>query len=60
LNEIDGFYPNEFFITKSKIQGQDPNDMNNIEIEEALNNKILSVNYFLNKSNLFENIKIAW
>ena len=60
ISEFDNFCEGEYYITMSDVKGEDPGDMTLDRIKEALNNKILSINYFLNKSKLFENEGIKW
>lgn len=58
--QIDEFYPREFIIAKSDISGQDPGDLSLEEIKTYLSNAKPSIEYFLEKSKLFEEEKLEW
>lgn len=58
--QFDSFYEKEFLITKPPKEGQDPGDLTLEQIKECLNRALPSVEYFLNKSKLFEEEEIKW
>lgn len=60
LIELDKFYNYEFRIAKPPIEGQDPGDLTLEEIKFCLNNYTSSIEYFLDKSKLFDNIEVKW
>ncbi len=59
LSEFDKFYENEYHVAMGKEE-KDPGDMSLEEIKDTLDNKILAIDYFLDKSNLFKKEEIKW
>jgi DNA primase len=60
IKELDKYLEKDFYIAESKIEGQDPGDLDLSELQQCLSNKKLSVKYFLDKSMLFEKQNIGW
>jgi DNA primase len=60
VKELDSFLEKEFYIAKSEKKGQDPGDLKLEELRSCLNNKIKSIDYFLDKSNLFYKEEVTW
>lgn len=62
VSDFDEFYEKEYYIVVPPIKGTDPGDLSLEEKEQCLNNKIKSIDYFINKSGLFdeEENEIKW
>ena len=60
VKELDNFIEKEFYIAKSDKEGQDPGDLNIEELKNCLDHKVKSIDYFLEKSELFKKEEIKW
>jgi DNA primase len=60
ISQFDEFYNKEFWIAIPIEEGKDPGDLTVEEKEECFKNKKRSVEYFLDKSQLFDEEKINW
>lgn len=58
--EFDKFYEKEFRIATPPNRKQDPGDLSQEEITLCLKDSKLSINYFLDKSKLFEESVVIW
>jgi DNA primase len=60
VSSIDKEYKKEFYIAKPTVEGKDPGDLTLLETQQALNAKIYSNEYILNKTSLFDNNELTW
>jgi DNA primase len=61
ITQLDDCLDHEFYIAIPEKEGQDPNDLNLEETLKCYENKILSIDYLINKSQIFEeNTKDFW
>lgn len=58
ISNLDKFYPKEFCIAWT--ENKDPGDCSVEELKEAIKRAKRSVDYFLDKSNLFDSEKVEW